>query len=223
MVDADWDNQWKTPQEFAQWLVGVLLSYNRKLKPRASMLVFQAIGKHGTHPIFDVIRMLEMHGWFFRNWITWKKRRAFGKSHDYLFVREEILWFSRSHARTEVTYNIPLLDEKRGYAGFTKGYSAKSEYKRVGNVMTDFDPVIEDCTELMRPERVCQKPPRLMERLVATHSNLGDLVVDPFSGWGSTGVAAVKLGRRFVGAEAISEDAWAANARVEKAAQEVRR
>lgn len=219
IVEEAWDNQWSTPQEFAVWLARTLLSFNKKLHPNASMLVFQSIGMHGIHPVFDMVRMLETNGWHFRNWITWKKRRAYGKSHDYLYVREEILWFSKNPERTSVTFNIPLLDEKRGYAGFNKSYSAKSEYKRVGNVMTDFDPVIEDCPELMRPERACQKPSKLMERLLATHSNPGDLVVDPFSGYGSTGIAAVKMGRRFIGCESIQEDALAANSRVEEAAK----
>lgn len=93
-------------------------------------------------------------------------------------------------------------------------YPALSEFKRVGNVWTDIDPVIEDCPELMRPKRSCQKPEKLMDRLVTTHSNPGDLVVDLFCGWGSTGVSAVSLGRNFLGCEAIVADAHSANERV---------
>lgn len=49
-----------------------------------------------------------------------------------------------------------------------------------------------------------QKPVSLLEELIKIHSNPGDLVFDPFLGSGSTGVAALELGRRFVGIE-ISE------------------
>ena len=52
-----------------------------------------------------------------------------------------------------------------------------------------------------------------MERIIATHSNPGDLVVDTFCGWGTTGVAALKLGRRFLGCERIPGDAKLANER----------
>ena len=43
-----------------------------------------------------------------------------------------------------------------------------------------------------------QKPVRLLERIVAASSRPGDLVLDPFAGSGTTGVAAQRLGRRWV-------------------------
>ena len=44
-----------------------------------------------------------------------------------------------------------------------------------------------------------QKPVELLRALVRTYSKPGELVVDPFAGSGSTGVAAIAEGRRFVG------------------------
>lgn len=46
-----------------------------------------------------------------------------------------------------------------------------------------------------------QKPVDLLANLIAQYSNEGDVVLDCFMGSGSTGVAAVKLKRRFVGVE----------------------
>lgn len=46
-----------------------------------------------------------------------------------------------------------------------------------------------------------QKPLKLMERVVLASSNPKDLILDPFCGSGTTGVAAVKHGRRFIGVE----------------------
>lgn len=46
-----------------------------------------------------------------------------------------------------------------------------------------------------------EKPVALMSVLVKVQSDLDGLVLDPFMGSGSTGVAAVRLGRRFVGIE----------------------
>lgn len=207
VVKSKWDHAWATPEAYVEWLVGLYVLAKPKLKAHGSLLSFAGLGEHDCHPVFDVVRELEKH-YVFRNWITWKKRRAYGKSHDYLYCREEILWFSKSSERTEVTFNVPLLDEKRGYEGFDKRHPAKSEFKRVSNVWTD---IIDDIPELMRPEREAQKPPALMERLVSTHSNPGDLVVDFFSGYGSTGIAAHKLGRRFLGCERIEEDALKAD------------
>jgi site-specific DNA-methyltransferase (adenine-specific) len=50
-----------------------------------------------------------------------------------------------------------------------------------------------------------QKPVRLLERLLALVSKEGDLVLDPFSGSGSTAIAAYNTGRQFVGFEIDKE------------------
>jgi DNA modification methylase len=55
-----------------------------------------------------------------------------------------------------------------------------------------------------------QKPQELMRTLVRLFSDPGDLICDPFAGSGSTGVAAVHEGRRFVGWELDPE--WAVKA-----------
>lgn len=47
-----------------------------------------------------------------------------------------------------------------------------------------------------------QKPLRLMGELVRLFTNPGEVILDPFAGSASTGVAAVRLGRRFIGVEA---------------------
>ena len=46
-----------------------------------------------------------------------------------------------------------------------------------------------------------QKPVALIERCLRASTNPGDLVLDPFAGSGTTGVAAIGLGRRFIGCE----------------------
>ena len=46
-----------------------------------------------------------------------------------------------------------------------------------------------------------QKPIELIGRCLRASTNEGDVVLDPFAGSGSTGVAALELGRRFIGIE----------------------
>tara|TARA_B100000963_G_scaffold69120_2_gene57505 strand:+ start:1944 stop:2624 length:681 start_codon:yes stop_codon:yes gene_type:complete len=50
-----------------------------------------------------------------------------------------------------------------------------------------------------------EKPVELMEYLIRTYTDEGDLVVDPFCGSGSTAVACKRLGRRFLGGDISSE------------------
>jgi site-specific DNA-methyltransferase (adenine-specific) len=45
------------------------------------------------------------------------------------------------------------------------------------------------------------KPDWLMERLVRDFTDPGETILDPFAGSGTTGVAAIRLGRKFIGCE----------------------
>ena len=61
--------------------------------------------------------------------------------------------------------------------------------------------VVATCQGSERPDHPSPKPLALMERLVADFADPDDLVLDPFAGSGSTGVACRQLGRRFLGWE----------------------
>lgn len=65
-----------------------------------------------------------------------------------------------------------------------------------------------------------QKPLTLLQRLVRIYTNEGDLVIDPFAGSGTTGVAALSLGRRFIGAEEDRTLCRLAEKRCQEASQE---
>ena len=57
-----------------------------------------------------------------------------------------------------------------------------------------------------RAQHPTQKPPALSSRFIRYHTEPGQTVLDPFMGAGSTGVAAVRLGRGFIGVEL--EEKW---------------
>jgi DNA modification methylase len=63
-------------------------------------------------------------------------------------------------------------------------------------------------------EHPTQKPVALMEALVRDFTDPGELILDPFSGSGTTGVAARRLGRRFIGWEMNPEYAAIARRRI---------
>ncbi len=46
-----------------------------------------------------------------------------------------------------------------------------------------------------------QKPEALLERIILSSSTRGETVLDPFNGSGTTGVAALRHGRRYIGVE----------------------
>ena len=168
--------------------LGQLLS--KILAAGATAYVWGGIGRHRQRHMFRWLASVEdetdLRLW---NLITWKKKRAYGKSNDFLFVREECAMLVKGDGPPK-TFHVPLLDKLRGYAGYSAKYPAKSPYLRRTNVW-------DDVTELLRGKiHPAEKPARLAEIMIQTSSNPGDLVVDLFAGSGSTGVASLNVGDR---------------------------
>lgn len=64
----------------------------------------------------------------------------------------------------------------------------------------------------------CPKPLNIIEYFILRFSHPGDLILDPFMGSGTTGVAAVKNGRNFIGIELDSNYFQIAQERIKNAA-----
>lgn len=60
-----------------------------------------------------------------------------------------------------------------------------------------------------------QKPEALLYRVIMASSNVGDVVLDPFFGTGTTGAVAKKLGRNFIGIEKDKHYVKGAQARID--------
>ena len=62
-------------------------------------------------------------------------------------------------------------------------------------------------TSLTKPsEKKCgkhptQKPLEILEKIILSSTDENDIILDPFSGSGTTGIAACKLGRNYIGIE----------------------
>lgn len=63
--------------------------------------------------------------------------------------------------------------------------------------------------------KAMEKPVDILEKLIIASTEPGDIVYDPFMGTGSTGEAALKTGRRFVGSEINEEYYQMATKRIE--------
>src|SRR5271170_5380 len=172
IVDEQWDRDW-TVDDY-RLLAGLIRDM---LKPGGTAYVWGGIGTVGNRIFFDWLAGLESrnrksfseNALRIYNVITWKKKRAYGKKDDYLFTREECAMLVKGNK--PATFNIPLLDVKRGYAGYNSKYPAKSEYLRVTNVW-------DDISEIFRGKiHPCEKPSSLAARMIATSSAPNDLVV----------------------------------------------
>jgi site-specific DNA-methyltransferase (adenine-specific) len=189
-----WDRVNESEEQFAQWMCDWTHMWSDMLLPNAAFYVWGGIGRPGFRPFFRYIPEVENGNVLqLANLITWSKKRAYGVKHNYLFTREELAYFIKGDdIKKPRCFNIPLLETKRGYAGFNAKYPAKSEFYRRTNVWMDV-------TEMMRGKvHDAQKAQRVIEIPIEVHTNPGEWVIDPFAGAGTTAHAARKLGRRFV-------------------------
>lgn len=76
---------------------------------------------------------------------------------------------------------------------FTNGVGREPQRRDVGSVL--------EAAAVRDGDHPTEKPTQLLERLLEVVAPPGALVLDPFAGVGTTGIAAARLGRRFVGWE----------------------
>jgi len=88
---------------------------------------------------------------------------------------------------------------------FNKKYSGRNLYR-------EHKPMQNEKTE-----HPTQKPLLLIEKLIAVHSNQGDIILDPFLGSGTTAIAAHNTGRFFIGIEKEPKYVEIARKRLEQA------
>jgi site-specific DNA-methyltransferase (adenine-specific) len=193
IVKDGWDVVSGEDSRFADWMVDWSKACEKMSSPGAALYVWGGIGRPKFRPFYHYIPKIENEtNYRMSSHITWAKKRAYGIQWGYLFCREELAYFVLGDIKKPRLFNVPLLDKKRGYAGYNKDYPAKSENFRRTNVWTDI-------TEILHGKRhVAQKPEKLHEIMIETHTKPGEWVLDPFGGSGTTARAARKLGRKFI-------------------------
>ncbi|MCY4147624.1 MAG: site-specific DNA-methyltransferase [Chloroflexi bacterium] len=133
--------------------------------------------------------------WYYKNASRGKRRLA--RSHDVIF------WYSK-HVNS---YTFNLQDILAPFeSGMTEWRYAKGGQtgKEMPKGKTPDDVITMPSLNAMAKERLgypTQKPLALLERIVLTSSNPGDIVLDPFCGCGTTAHAAEKLGRKWIGVD----------------------
>jgi site-specific DNA-methyltransferase (adenine-specific) len=81
-------------------------------------------------------------------------------------------------------------------------FCRKGKAKRINNCGTKSVLNIDNPRNKVHPT---EKPIELMEIFINNSSNEGEIVLDPFMGGGSTGIAAIRNGRKFIGIEIDEE------------------
>ncbi|MBN1593402.1 MAG: site-specific DNA-methyltransferase [Candidatus Coatesbacteria bacterium] len=166
----------------------------RVLKPEGSIWI------SGTyHSIYACGFALQLLGFKLLNDIAWFKPNAAPNiSCRYFTASHETLLWAIKDPEARHTFNY---DDMRG-GDWHEGDALKKPERQMRTVWSICSP--KDC-EKSNGKHPTQKPLELLRRVILASTTEGDLVLDPFCGSATTGIAAALNGRRFVGIDSESD------------------
>src|SRR6516165_529532 len=198
-VDDEWD-KFSSFAAYDDFTRAWITACRRLMKPNATLWV---IGSY--HNIFRVGTILQDLRFWVLNDIVWRKSNPMPhfRGRRFTNAHETLIWAARDASKRNYTFNYEAL--------------------KAGNddIQMRSDWLIPLCTGEERLKggdgkklHPTQKPEALLARIMLAASRPDDLVLDPFSGTGTTGAVARRLRRRFIGVEREAEYAAAAEERI---------
>ena len=197
-VEDDWD-KFSSFAEYDKFTKGWFLEARRLLKDDGAIWV---IGSY--HNIFRLGAQLQDLGFWILNDIIWRKTNPMPNFRGRRFTNahETMIWAAKSES-SKYRFN----------------YDAMKALNEELQMRSDW--TIPLCTGQERLKNSegskahpTQKPEALLHRVILSSTDIGDVVLDPFFGTGTTGAVAKKLGRDFIGIEREKEYIAHAKARI---------
>jgi modification methylase len=198
-VDDDWD-KFASFADYDSFTRAWLTAVRRVMKKNATIFV---IGSY--HNIFRVGTILQDLGFWILNDIIWRKANPMPNFRGRRFTNahETLIWAAKSADAKAYAFNYETL--KAG----NEDCQMRSDW---------FFPLCTGGERLKdangNKTHPTQKPEALLTRAILSASEPGALILDPFFGSGTTGAAAKRLGRNFIGIERDETYAAAARARI---------
>jgi len=196
---GDWDKS-NGPEMNHEFNILWLSRCRKILKPNGTIWVS---GTH--HVIYSAGYAMQQLGMKILNDITWEKPNPPPNLSCRYFTHstETIVWAAKNE-KSKHRFNYEKM------RAFNRGKQMKS-------VWTVSAP---NGGEKHFGKHPTQKPVQLLERIILSSTNEGDMIFDPFSGSSTTGVAAIKLRRRFMGCELENQFITLSIKRLEQAVKE---
>jgi len=206
---SDTDNR----SDYYEWCAAWIAEGFRLLKPTGTFYLM-TIPRH----VFRIGCQMEKHGVFI-NKVEWRNVSAFHNKRGFWSSTQPIVVFGKTDK-----YKFNTYAQRRKIQWLRwGGYSTRPQ----GQLLDYWDDIaFVYAGSVAHPEAILkpgthmkvhptQMPVNLAVRCILFSTEKGDTVLDPFSGSGTTGIACIKLGRRFIGIEreieyiTLTLDRWA--------------
>lgn len=203
-VDDDWD-KFSSFAEYDAFTRAWLTECRRVLKPEGSIWV---IGSY--HNVFRLGSAIQDLGFWVLNDIIWRKSNPMPnfKGTRFTNAHETLIWAAKSRDQKRYTFNYDALK------AFNEDTQMRSDWTFA--LCTGEERIKDADGKKAHPT---QKPEALLHRVLLAATRPGDVVLDPFFGTGTTGAAAKRLGRHYVGIERDETYAQVAQTRIESVVQ----
>ena len=199
-VKETWD-KFKSISDYDNYTKKWLSSARRILKPNGSIWV---IGSY--HNIFRLGYILQDLEFWLLNDIVWRKVNPMPNFRGRRFTNahETLIWASKTKT-SKYAFNYEAMKSLNGDLQMRSDWSLP--------ICTGDERLKNKDGKKIHPT---QKPENLLNRIIMSSSNIGDVVLDPFFGTGTTGAVAKKLRRNFIGIEQDAKYALEAEKRINK-------
>lgn len=183
---GDWDKSNGLKKDF-EFHLAWIEACHRVLKPHGTIWI------SGTyHSIYQCGFALQVNKFHILNDIAWFKPNASPNlSCRYFTASHETLVWARKDKKAKHIFNYDVMKN-----GEWPEDIMKKPNKQMRSVWSINTPKREEKVFGKHPT---QKPLDLLRRIVLASTNKGDLIVDPFTGSSTTGIAANMYGRNFIG------------------------
>ena len=190
-------------------------NYWRVCKPSAPIVLT------ACQPFTSLLVMSQKQNFKYQ-WI-WEKGNATGflnakkqplRAHEdiLVFYKQQPNYFPQMHMRE------PYFRKER--ATNSENYGISGISKEINSNGARFPRSVVQFNSVNYGDHPTQKPIALMEYLILTYTKIGDVVLDNCFGSGTTGVAAIQQGRRFIGMELEKKYFEIGSTRIEQAAKQ---
>ena len=200
-VDDDWD-RFASFEEYDRFTRAWMAECRRVLKDDGTLWV---IGSY--HNVFRLGAAIQDLGLWVLNDIVWRKSNPMPnfKGTRFTNAHETLIWAAKARGQKKYTFNYDALKV------FNEDTQMRSDWQLA--LCTGEERLKDENGDKAHPT---QKPEALLHRVLLAASKPGHVVLDPFFGTGTTGAAAKRLGRRWIGIEREEGYARLARERIEK-------